>query len=104
MSLRSAIYDAMKKYNSMRNVRSTTSPPNFYTLITFFGEFGFVNFILYCRELISSVIMKGTAVPMTHRMMRVRKALDLPQIKFDNIEVKKIAEAMGLFKISGEGE
>lgn len=67
-----------------------------YCLLLSHEGVGYVKLISHFKNLISSMVKEGTAVPITSATLRTRAALGLAPITFDQEEIKKIAEVTGL--------
>jgi hypothetical protein len=56
----------------------------------------------HCKDIAFTIVKEGSSVPVTSSTLKVRASLELPLIKFDNIDIKELARITGLLKMLGE--
>ena len=97
MSSRSVLYKILQSKNL------PTSALKIYSSTMLFEGMGFLNFSTHCAIFLSSVIKNGSAVEMTSLISRRRTQLGLSETaRFDQTDIRKIAEITGLSKVLRE--
>jgi len=61
-------------------------------------------FITHCRDLALLIVKRGTTATVTDTSLRRRKSLNLPTLKFNKVDMDKVALITGLSKILEESK
>lgn len=85
-------------YKRISKDRLADSPFKVYLSLTL----GFADFIVHCKDMASLVIDQGTAVILGDSALKKRIALGLPNPRFDDVDIKRLAFVTGLSRIIEE--